>query len=234
MLTMPNIGVGQQGPAFALYNQDDLVIILDRLTSNNDHVVVYFFPQAGAPGCTREAQAFRDLMPEFAARKVKVVGITPSPAAELREFAKANNLNFDVVSDPYRKICEEWGALRGDTVARTTFILNDRGTVTHHFPRVDVFKHAAEVLALFAPPKAAETAQSSAPPPAAQAPAQAAQAQAPAAQAAPAAQPVFTGTQADLIVATARAALQLLLAHQQAGGLVPADVAELAQKASGK
>lgn len=222
--------IGRVGPAFALYNQDDQVIILDRLTSNNNNVVVYFFPQAGAPGCTREAIGFRDLVPEFTARGVKIVGVTGSSAAEVKEFARANNLNFDVVSDPQRKTCDEWGALRGDNIARMTFVLNDKGSVSHIFPRVDVFKHPAEILNLFAP--AAKPAVAVSEPAAAPAAAPAA----PAAAAVPTpvqgavTAPAVVSTPAELIVATARAAIQLLLAHQQAGGQVPADVAELAAK----
>lgn len=215
--------IGRMGPAFALYNQDDQVIILDRLTSNNNSVVVYFFPQANAPGCTREAVGFRDLIPEFTARGVKVVGITQSNAAEVKEFARTNNLNFDVLSDPQRKTCEEWGALRSDNVARMTFVVNDKGSVTHIFQRVDVFKHPAEVLNLFG----AAPAAASPPAPAQVQAAPAANAVPTPAQAAVTA-PTVIATPAELIVATARAAIQLLLAHQQAGGQVPADVAELA------
>jgi peroxiredoxin Q/BCP len=215
--------IGRLGPAFALYNQDDHVIILDRLTSQHEHIVVYFFPQAGAPGCTREAIGFRDLMPEYTARGVKVVGITGGLAADLKEFARTNNLNFDVLNDPQRKSCDEWGALRSDNIARMTFVLNGRGAVTHIFPRVDVFKHPAELLNLF--PAAAAVS-----PPAAAAQAAPAPASAPAGTAQTAA-PAATATSGELIVATARAAIQLLLAHQQAGGQVPDDVIELAARA---
>jgi peroxiredoxin Q/BCP len=222
---MPNIG--SIGPAFALYNQDDEVIILDRLTSQHAMVVVYFFPQAGAPGCTREAIGFRDLMPEFTARNIRVVGITTSPAIEVREFAKANSLNFAVCSDPQRKVCEEWGALKGDNVGRMTYVVNDKGSITHYFPRVDVFKHPAELLAvlspLFAP--AAPAAPVAAPP-------AAAPVAAPPAAAPVAAAPPVAGT-AELIVESGRAALRLLFAHKQGGGSLPSDVVELAKQIAG-
>src|SRR5689334_25093623 len=117
---MPTLVIDQMAPTFALYNQHDHVIKLDRLTNRFDHVVVYFFPQAGAPGCTKEAIGFRDLMAEFTARNVVVVGITSSPAREVAEFAKANNLNFDVLSDIQTNVIDEWGALRDRVVARMT------------------------------------------------------------------------------------------------------------------
>jgi peroxiredoxin Q/BCP len=219
---MPN--VGDLGPAFALSNQEDQMIILDRLTSRYSSVVVAFLPQAGAPGCTREASGFRDLQAEFAARGVAVVCITPSRTPEVAQFARENKLNFDVLSDPTRRICEEWGAVRGDATARITYIVSEKGIITHYFPRVDVFKHAAEVLALFAgsPLAAPAPAPTAAQPAATAAPAAAVP---PAASSASGSVPA-AGT-GELIVQAARASLGLLLAHQQAGGSIPADVLTL-------
>ena len=86
-------------------------------------------------------------MPELVKKRVRVVGITSSPSAEIVAFAKEHGLNFDLLCDSNRRICEEWGALRGENTARMTFILKAKGIVTHAFPRVDVWKHPAEVLA---------------------------------------------------------------------------------------
>jgi peroxiredoxin Q/BCP len=185
-------------------------------------VVVCFLPQAGAPGCTREANSFRDLMSEFTARNIAVVAITPSPQVDVAQFARENKLNFSVLSDSTRRICDEWGALRGDTTARTTFIVSGKGVITHHFPRVDVFKHAGEVLALFG---AAPAASPAAPAPVASpAPTPAPAAPESGAVSAPLSLPGATG---ELIAQAARATLSLLLAHQQAGGSIPADVQAL-------
>lgn len=236
------------GPDFALFNQDDHVIPLSRALNNAEQVVVYFFPQPGAPGCTIEATGFRDIMPHLQARNVRLIGVTTGPQQELRTFAKANNLNFDVVWDGDQRTSSEWGALRGEHAARMTFILNYKGVVTHAWPRVNVYTHAAEVLAALGGPveagaaPAAEQAAPAAAAPAAPAAAPVAPAAAPVAPApAPvgqAAAPVAVGATAtatgtvpaataDLVMATVRAALQLLLAHQRSGGAVPQDVVDL-------
>ncbi|HND08861.1 MAG TPA: redoxin domain-containing protein [Pseudomonadota bacterium] len=220
--------VGGLGPDFALYNQDQHMVQLGRLQSEADFVVVYFFPQAGAPGCAREAIGFRDIVPELAKRRVKVVGITASPASEITAFAKEHNLNFDVLCDSMRRISEEWGALRNDNTARMTFIVNAKGVITHMFPRVDVWKHAAEVLTLF--PQSSEAAAAETPASTtAQAPAQVASSNAPAAAQAAAHPPVSAGHSAgpDLVAEAARAVLKLLLMHKQSGGAIPPDVSEL-------
>ena len=221
-MAMPTVGAS--GPEFALFNQHEHIIQLSRLVNDNEHVVVYFFPQPGAPGCTVEAKGFRDLMPQLTARGVAVVGITSGSMPDLKVFARENELPFSVLHDPTKRISEEWGALRGENTARMTFIVNQKGTVTHAFPRVDVWKHAGEVLALFGAAPVAAAAPAAAPA------ATAAPAAAPAAaEAAPSAATAAVSTApADLIVATARAAMQLLLSHQKSGGAVPADVVELA------
>jgi len=214
--------VGELGPDFALYNQEQHIVQLGRLQAEADFVVVYFFPQAGAPGCAREAIGFRDVMPELNRRRIKVVGITASPAADIKEFAKEHNLNFDVLCDSNRRTSEEWGALRSENTARMTFILNPKGVVTHAYPRVDVWKHGAEVLALFPAPSGAaapEQAQVAAAPASG----------APAVAAAPTSTPTTMGHSAgpDLVAEAARAVLKLLLMHKQSGGAIPPDVTEL-------
>ncbi len=220
--------VGGLGPDFALYNQDQHIVQLGRLQSDADFVVVYFFPQAGAPGCTREAIGFRDILPELTKRRVKVVGITASPASEITAFAKEQNLNFDILCDSTRRISEEWGALRNDSTARMTFVVNTKGVVTQLFPRVDVWKHAAEVLALFPLPEGTPVETPAVAPAPAQA--QVAQAGSPAPAASSAAHPAIApGHSAgpDLVAEAARAVLKLLLMHKQSGGSIPPDVSEL-------
>lgn len=228
--------VGDLAPEFALFNQDGYVIKLSSAIEQNEAVIVYFYPQAGAPGCAVEAKGFRDVLPELTARGIRVIGVTTSSEADNRAFAREHSIPFDLVSDPFRKSCEEWGTLRGDNLARMTFVVDNKGRITHHFPQVNVWKHPGELAALLSSMPKVGAAGQGAQAQAAQAPAPAAQtAQAPApAQAAPAQAPVAAApsTQGELIVATARAALQLLLSHQQAGGAVPADVVELAQKLS--
>lgn len=222
-MAMPTVGAS--GPEFALFNQHEHIIQLSRLVNDNEHVVVYFFPQPGAPGCTVEAKGFRDLMPQLTARGVAVVGITSGSMPDLKVFARENELPFSVLHDPTKRISEEWGALRSENTARMTFIVNQKGIVTHAFPRVDVWKHAGEVLALFGAAPVAAAAPAAAP----AAPA-APVASTPAAPAAAESAPTtaVSTAPADLIVATARAAMQLLLSHQKSGGAVPADVVELA------
>ncbi|MBP6609399.1 MAG: hypothetical protein KA258_07475, partial [Deltaproteobacteria bacterium] len=117
-------------------------------------------------------------------------------------------------------------ALRSENTARMTFIVNPKGVVTHAFPRVDVWKHPAEVLNLFPAPSGGEqpAAQVAAAPASPAAPAAPA-VTAPAAPAAPATVGHSAGP--DLVAEAARAVLKLLLMHKQSGGTIPPDVSEL-------
>ena len=215
--------VGELGPDFALYNQDQHIVQFGRLQADADFVVIYFFPQAGAPGCAREAIGFRDVVPELLKRR------------EITAFAKEHSLNFDVLCDASRRTSEEWGALRSENTARMTFIVNPKGVVTHAFPRVDVWKHPAEVLNLFPAPSGGEqpAAQVAAAPASPAAPAVTAAASAPADKSSTcrsaAAAPATVGHSAgpDLVAEAARAVLKLLLMHKQSGGTIPPDVSEL-------
>lgn len=222
--------IGELGPSFALSNQNGEIIILDRLLARNEGVVVYFFPQAGAPGCTREALGFRDLLPQFQAHKIAIVGVTQSRVAELDAFAKEQGIPFDLCSDPSLRTMEEWGTKRGDNIARSTFVLNEKGLVTHAFPRVDVFKHPAEVLALFGAAPTAPTAAAA--PVASPAPAIAGSSEpAPVGTVSTAAP---AGNAVELTLAAARGSLGLLQLLQQSGTALPADVVALCAKLAGR
>ncbi len=206
--------VGSVAPDFALPDQEGNYVKLSRLLERHQAVVVYFFPQADSPGCTREACGFRDAMAEFTARDIAVVGISADKQADQARFAQGQSLNFPVLADTEHVTCEEWGAWRGSGVGRTTFVLDGKGFVTHVFPRVDVMKHAQDVLSLFGA---------------------AASSSAPAAAPAPDAAPVATAAApSDLVAAVARDALQLLLHHLDAGGALPPDVAELAARVAAR
>ena len=240
------LDVGSLAPSFALMNQDYNTIKLSRLLEDGDDLLVFFFVQAGAPGCVREATLFNELLDQLAARRVKVVGITTEPVGALANMVRANNLRFDLLSDPEHESIAEWGAWRGQGVARMSYLLNPKGEVTRVFPRVNVHEHAAEVLALFddrAPaPASPEVDAPAAPEPSPAPPAEiAAAAPKPATPATPApASPAPAASPAELPllaahgVGVARSALLLLLALIDAGVELPADVAALAAHVASK
>src|SRR5216117_3104794 len=74
------------------------------------HVVVYFYPAAGTPGCTKQACDFRDNLAELNDAGFTVLGISPDKPAKLAKFVAAEGLTFPLLSDESRAVLTEWGA----------------------------------------------------------------------------------------------------------------------------
>lgn len=117
--------------------------------------VLYFYPRDDTPGCTVEACGFRDSGAEFAARGVRVVGVSPDSAASHDKFRRKHALSFILLSDPEKKTLAAYGAYGEKTmygkktmgVIRSTFIIDGKGIVKKAFPKVTPAGHAAQVLA---------------------------------------------------------------------------------------
>jgi peroxiredoxin Q/BCP len=117
-------------------------------------VVVFFYPKADTPGCTREACGFRDLRAEFAALGVAVVGVSADPVKRQAGFARKYELGFPLLADPERAVIEPWGvwaekknygkAYMG--IVRSTFLFDRDGRVVRAWSPVKVDGHVEAVL----------------------------------------------------------------------------------------
>ncbi len=116
--------------------------------------VIYFYPKADTPGCTREAEDFTALAPDFAAAEAAVVGISKDPPAKLAKFAAKRALTVRLAADEDGAACEAFGVwgekqLYGRTymgVERATFLFGADGRLVREWRKVKVPGHAAEVL----------------------------------------------------------------------------------------
>ncbi len=117
-------------------------------------VVVYFYPKDDTTGCTREAQDFTALMPEFDARGVRVIGISPDGVARHDKFRAKYDLAVTLAADEDKTVLSAWGvwvekAMYGRKymgVERTTVLVDAEGRVAQVWPKVKVAGHAAAVL----------------------------------------------------------------------------------------
>lgn len=144
---------GKAAPAFTLKNaQGEKVALKDF---KGKHVVVYFYPKDDTPGCTKEAQAFRDLQPEFDKLNAVVLGISPDDAASHDDFACKYDLPFPLLCDTDKKVMEKYGAfgekmMYGKTtvgVIRSTVWVGPDGKVRKHWKKVSsAADHPAKVL----------------------------------------------------------------------------------------
>lgn len=112
-------------------------------------LVVYFFPRDETPGCTVEAEGFRDMAQQYTAAGIDVMGVSTDDTASHQGFATQHNLPFSLVSDPDGRLAASFGvAVRMGFAQRITIVINKMGNVVKVYPSVSPSGHAAEVLAL--------------------------------------------------------------------------------------
>ena len=144
---------GKAAPQFTLNDADGNKVALKNLKGKN--VIVYFYPRDDTPGCTKEAQGFRDLWKRIQKRGAVVLGVSPDGPEAHERFAKKYKLPFPLLCDPDRKVMTKYGAFgakmmygkktRG--VIRSTVWIGPDGKVKKHWKRVaKAADHPAKVL----------------------------------------------------------------------------------------
>lgn len=112
-------------------------------------LVVYFYPRDETPGCTVEAQSFRDAAAEYQAAGIQVVGVSTDDSTSHQGFATHHNLGFPLISDPDGRLAASFGVgVRLGFAQRITIVISKTGTVAKVFSSVSPSGHAAEVLAV--------------------------------------------------------------------------------------
>jgi peroxiredoxin Q/BCP len=150
---MAKIEVGQKAPSFTLENASGKKVKLSELLSE-EFLVLYFYPAAMTPGCTKQACDFRDNLSALAKAGYRVVGISPDTPEKLAKFIEHDELNFELLSDPTREVLEKYGAwgekqLYGKTVTgviRSTVVLDAKGKVVQAFHNVKATGHVAKLM----------------------------------------------------------------------------------------
>jgi peroxiredoxin Q/BCP len=109
---------------------------------------LYFYPRDETPGCTVEAEGFRDAAREFEAAGVDVAGVSTDDEARHRAFATGHALGFALLSDPNGELARAYGVrVRAGFAQRVTFVIDKQGRVAKVFSSVTPAGHATEVLA---------------------------------------------------------------------------------------
>ena len=143
---------GDPAPDFTLPDADGKPVALADHRGRT--VVVYFYPAASTPGCTKEACDFRDNLAALNGAGVDVLGVSPDPPAKLAKFRDAEELTFPLLSDPDRAVLGAYGAygekkLYGKTVQgviRSTFVVGPDGTLDQALYNVKATGHVAALL----------------------------------------------------------------------------------------
>lgn len=137
---------GMKAPNFNLQNHQGKFFKLSAF-KNKSPVVIYFYPKAGTPGCTKQACGIRDDLNKFKENNIVVLGISTDSKNDIKRFVRENKLNFPLLSDQNRIITAKYGVLRDDGKAkRVTFIIDRKGTIAKILEVTDVASHSHDVF----------------------------------------------------------------------------------------
>jgi peroxiredoxin Q/BCP len=144
---------GAKAPAFSLPSDGGGTVSLKEFKGRN--LVLYFYPKADTPGCTKEAIAFSRLRAEFAKADTAILGVSADPVPSQDKFKSKHKLTIALGSDETKKTLAAYGAWGEKSmygrkfmgVVRKTFLIDASGRIVRIWPKVRVPGHAEEVLA---------------------------------------------------------------------------------------
>ncbi|TDO46284.1 peroxiredoxin Q/BCP [Kribbella sp. VKM Ac-2527] len=145
------LSAGDQAPEFTLPDADGNEVSLKELRGKN--VIVYFYPAAMTPGCTKQACDFRDSLDSLAAHGYTVLGISPDKPAKLQKFRDRDGVTFPLLSDPDKQVLLAYGAFGEKTmygklvtgVIRSTFVVDPDGKIALAQYNVKATGHVAKL-----------------------------------------------------------------------------------------
>ena len=146
------IDTGDKAPSFNGVTDGGGSLSLEDLKDKK--IVLYFYPKDDTPGCTTEAQGFRDAVNDFAKLGAEIVGVSKDSVKHHDKFKSKYDLPFKLISDEDGKICEAYGVWQekknyGKTymgIVRSTFLIDEKGRVAEVWRNLRVKGHVDRVL----------------------------------------------------------------------------------------
>jgi len=140
--------IGDKAPEIKLPDADGKLYSLSSYYGKSP-VVIYFYPKADTPGCTKQACGMRDDWKKFEEAGIPVFGISVDSIEDLKKFREKYSLNFPLLSDEKKEVTKAYGVLNLlGFASRVTFIVDKEGKIAHIIDKVDVNTHAKEVYEL--------------------------------------------------------------------------------------
>ncbi|WP_020657357.1 thioredoxin-dependent thiol peroxidase [Amycolatopsis benzoatilytica] len=151
-MTDQRLAPGDEAPGFTLPDSTGKNVSLSDF--RGQAVVVYFYPAASTPGCTKQACDFRDNLAELNDAGYQVLGISPDKPEKLAKFVAAEQLTFPLLSDPDKSVLTEWGAFGEKKnygrivqgVIRSTFVVDADGKIAKAAYNVRATGHVAKLI----------------------------------------------------------------------------------------
>jgi peroxiredoxin Q/BCP len=149
---MPELGIGSKAPEFSLPDGEGRVVSLSDFSGKK--VVLYFYPKDMTSGCTKEACSFQENLGAIKKRGAVVLGVSADSPTLHQKFAAKYDLTFPLISDEKKELVKKYGVWKEKSmygkkymgIERTTFIIDEKGKISHVFSKVKVDGHTDEVL----------------------------------------------------------------------------------------
>ncbi|MDE7129999.1 MAG: thioredoxin-dependent thiol peroxidase [Alistipes sp.] len=149
---MAKLQIGDIAPDFVSTTQDGQRLTLADLKGGR--TILYFYPKDNTSGCTLEAKSLRDGKEQLAEMGFRIGGVSPDSEKSHRNFCDKHELNFTLLADTDRSMCEAFGvwvekSMYGRKymgVARTTFVIDTEGRIEKIFDKVDTKNHYQQII----------------------------------------------------------------------------------------
>ncbi len=147
-----SLAEGDLAPAFTMPASNGRTVSSEALKGKP--YVLYFYPKADTPGCTKEACAFQDALPQLGSLGIEVIGVSKDKMKPIDKFAEKYKLAFPLASDAETTVAEAYGvwvekSMYGKTymgLERSTFLVNAAGVIAKIWPKVKVEGHTKAVM----------------------------------------------------------------------------------------
>ncbi len=150
--TGSSLEIGMRAPSFAL--PDDKGTIVKSSSLKGKKVVLFFYPKDNTPGCTQEACAFNDGLQQIRRRGAVIYGVSGDSVSSHQKFSEKFQFKYPLLSDESKTMLQAYGVWKEKSlygrkfmgIERTTVLLDEKGIITHIFPKVKVTGHFEEVV----------------------------------------------------------------------------------------
>jgi thioredoxin-dependent peroxiredoxin len=132
---MAKLTQGDPAPKFSLSDQNEQTVSLSDF--KGEKLLVYFYPRANTPGCTRQSCAVGEVLPDLKKLGVRAVGISPDKPASQKKFDEKYELGFPLLSDPEKETARAFGAFgvknmygkKTEGIVRSSFLIDEKGRI---------------------------------------------------------------------------------------------------------
>jgi thioredoxin-dependent peroxiredoxin len=138
------LAVGTVAPAFTTTDDQGNTVSLSDYAGKV--VVLYFYPKDDTPGCTKQAQSFRDNYTEYQGKDMVVLGVSMDDEASHQKFKEKYGLPFTLLTDKDGSITKAYDVDGGGYAKRVTYIIDAEGNITHVDANVNTATHAQDIL----------------------------------------------------------------------------------------